>query len=370
MSERLKPSLGYEPPNISVLLEQNQTGNSAALNNLFGHLKERFKRYFFRRLPYEADDLTQDTLMRVFERLDRFDPTLGRGTPEQNFLAWSYRLARGTLADYFKSKALEEKHILFREDMDEIAEPETSNPFPRQESYPLNLDDTLLAFHDWLSTFLSPLEKEAAVLRLKGTTDNKATSILGVSLDAFRGRVKRARRKIDDEIMQPAGFKKLSDYEESTDSTYRVAATRGSLPAAKLMGKWYTRDEWIKQYRPQRRVTSSSLLDKGYVLVSENTTPDEYFSLTGGAYSHLVENHRGRLYIKKELLTSFRQSREETRRRIPSPERPYKPLVEFADTPAEYDRLYRSARSGKLSAIQVENRWWFTTEEAVEDFFS
>src|ERR1700761_727356 len=75
-------------PNDRELVEQTKAGD----NQAFGVLVRRYQRRIFRlafhlvRTGAEAEDVTQETFVRAYQALDRFD---GRSEP----FTWLYRIA-------------------------------------------------------------------------------------------------------------------------------------------------------------------------------------------------------------------------------------------------------------------------------------
>ncbi|TSA44906.1 sigma-70 family RNA polymerase sigma factor [bacterium] len=71
-----------------------------------------------------AEDITQETFLKVWKNLRRFDP-------EKNFKTWLFRIARNTALDFLRKKKSVNFSELEEED-DKIFEPPDSGPMPQE----------------------------------------------------------------------------------------------------------------------------------------------------------------------------------------------------------------------------------------------
>lgn len=83
------------PPDAEVA--QLRRGDASALEPLLARYQNRLYRYLLRlvREPSEAEDLFQQTWVRVVEKIDKFDP-------RRNFEAWLFTLARNLAIDHLR----------------------------------------------------------------------------------------------------------------------------------------------------------------------------------------------------------------------------------------------------------------------------
>jgi len=137
----------------------------------------RLRGFFARHVgPDEADDLVQETFLRVHQHLDSL-------VDAPSLRAWVGRIARNVLADHARRRATTRA---------EAAPEELAEPAPEPE-----LERTVAG---WLEGHMCELEPEdAAVLRqvdLQGRTQQELADALGLTLSGAKSRVQRARQKL------------------------------------------------------------------------------------------------------------------------------------------------------------------------------
>ena len=140
-------------------------------------------------VPAEAEDLTQDVLVKVLTKLSSYDPEKG------SFRTWLYRIVTNHILN-MKTRGYE-KHITgldtYYAFVDQI---------PDQE--PDNSPETALMTEDLkigcvMGTLLCLDRKQRLVFILAtgfGATDAIGSELLGISRDAFRKTLSRARGKL------------------------------------------------------------------------------------------------------------------------------------------------------------------------------
>jgi RNA polymerase sigma-70 factor (ECF subfamily) len=138
------------------------------------HLRAWFER---RSSAADAEDLLQETFLRVQERLDTLEDADSVG-------AWLARIARNAWIDHLRAAGRPEGAL----------EPEAAGPTTESDA---NLDRTVAA---WLEDFLAELEPaDAAALRavdLEGRTQRELAAEQGLSLSGAKSRVQRARARL------------------------------------------------------------------------------------------------------------------------------------------------------------------------------
>ena len=67
-------------------------------------VEPRLKSFFFRRLPTDAEDLSQETLLGIFRSLPRFDVESRELPLISSFWRWTFTIARHRLSDAFKKR--------------------------------------------------------------------------------------------------------------------------------------------------------------------------------------------------------------------------------------------------------------------------
>lgn len=84
--------------NLEDLVAQAQQGNVQAFAQVYEQLFDRVLRYMLLRVgdQSEAEDLTQEVFVRIWEALPRYRP---KGIP---FLAWVFRIAHNLVVDRYR----------------------------------------------------------------------------------------------------------------------------------------------------------------------------------------------------------------------------------------------------------------------------
>jgi RNA polymerase sigma-70 factor (ECF subfamily) len=128
--------------------------------------------------PHDAEDLTQETFVRVFRSLASYKP----GT----FEGWLHRITTNLFLDMVRRRARIRMEAL-PEDSDRIA---GNGPEPEQVFYDTHLDPDLQAALDEL-----PPEFRAAVVLcdVEGLSYEEIGATLGVKLGTVRSRIHRGR---------------------------------------------------------------------------------------------------------------------------------------------------------------------------------
>ena len=85
---------------VAALVAAARSGDEAAFTSLYRRFADRVYRFCLLRVqrPADAEDLTQQTFIRVIENLPRFEE---RGVP---FGAWLFRIARNATIDFERSR--------------------------------------------------------------------------------------------------------------------------------------------------------------------------------------------------------------------------------------------------------------------------
>lgn len=364
MSNERRGRDGGEPQQAQIDLEsivgRVVGGDEGAAVELDKYLRQRFARYFARRLPGQAEDLTQDTLMDISVALPNFDPTIGKGDFSQNFTNWSYAIARSNLNMELRrtlgnqARPFSEVTMTGGRSMNEYAS-DVGIRDQREELPEIKPQDLMPEFREKLSGLLAPGQLEVVELRMDGKSIDEIVTLLGSTRRAVLNRFMRAREKIEGEIFYPAGFRRLADYEDGALNQ----AAGGNLEAVNFLGLYYVKDEWVQRYQPRRMLADESLVGTGFLLLSETTTPEEYGTLMGGTrYKSLLTRHQGRVYITADGLDTFRKARRRAVKRFDSPGEDYQLLRGFASSIAEASRLLIAANNGELPAVKKGN-WWF-----------
>lgn len=142
----------------------------------------------------DAEDLAQETFMRVLQALPRFE---GRSS----FNTWLTRIARNTCIDHFRRDKRHEARRFEPEDADRFweAQPSTGNgPLGQliDKSRACHLDEALAEL---------PAEQRriAKLALVEGMPQAEIARELGLSLEAVKGRLKRARARMRGRLSDP-----------------------------------------------------------------------------------------------------------------------------------------------------------------------
>lgn len=366
------------PVNLSAIVGRVKAGDELAFDELFGYLTPRLQRFFQRRLPNDAEDLAQDTLTEMVAALPKYDMAVA-GDQNRQFLGWTFTIARSVLNMELRGKIGRpatpfsdvNKHLgkseitTIANDIGDrgIVDPNSNTEQEALQEPPLDLSPR---FRERLAEMLSPDQLQVVDLRMNGKQIDQICQELGMTRRAALNRFYRAREKIEGDLIYPAGFKRVADYGENVMSH---AASVGRLEAVKVLGLWYTTDEWVERYNRRRVMVEPQVLNEGYVLLNESTTKDEYGTLLGTRYTHLLRRQQGRIYIRPSDLDLFRENRQRRNKRYEAPDENYQHLSDFADTARGYERLGRAARNGDLQAVK-NGTWVFAKPEDVAAFLA
>ncbi len=345
-----KPSI-----DIPLVVKRIKAGDERAFAELDGFLRPELFRYLVRRLPNEAEDLTQDTLSEMYAALPSFEFDLKGKDPTKTFIKWTFTIARANINMELR-RIIRTRGVSFEDTF-------VRQPKERTET---TFIDLMPRFKDRLTELLTPAQLKAVELRTAGKGISEIIDELGSTQRAVLNLMYRARDKIEGNLFYPAGFRLLADYQ---DGSLATAASRGGLEAVKFLGRWYTTDEWVQRYHYKRVTLSTSMLEQGFLPLAEQTTSDEYGTLLGFRYKHLLTRTQGRIYITQEGLNEFRSKRIRAKRRIKSPGKEYQQVSDFPATPAVKNRLTEALASGYLPGVK-KGSWWFIKPEDAKEFLT
>jgi RNA polymerase sigma-70 factor, ECF subfamily len=140
-----------------------------------------------------ADDLTQEVLLKVLQRLPQVrDP--------RRLMGWVIQIARNTVIDHYRSRRAAEP--LTETDGAEL--PETAAPAPNEEG---RLRDSLARYVRSVVQQLPPVYREAIELtEYDGLSQVELAARLGISISGAKSRVQRARVKVRETIERCCHF--------------------------------------------------------------------------------------------------------------------------------------------------------------------
>lgn len=348
----------------TVLIQSAQAGHPDALNKLVEILTPVIRRRF-RYETDNVDDLTQETLIDLLRKLPGLNLILTDrlSTPLDVLSARAGGFARMTLKKE-RHKRLKQQRAITKEKTALL-----SGESPTTEKEPTIIDFKAISdeLQKRLAEFLSPREIEIINLTQSGESIDQIADKLNIKPGSLISYRSGARKKVEKELFDTVGLKPFSHFGDILPmSTMLYATKNASMQAVMFMGVFYTTDAWIKSYQQRRNSIDPVMLEQGYLLLGESTTPLEYSSLTQPEYDHLVRRHKGRLYIKSDDLAQIRETRSAQKKSSPI-NLESKGLMELATSPAEYTAIVRAVRKGKMEYTR-KGRKILTTQETVDEW--
>jgi RNA polymerase sigma-70 factor (ECF subfamily) len=163
-----------------TLVERARNGDAAALEDLLTRVAPAVRRFGLRmcRRPHDADDVLQDTLLNIATHLESFE---GRSS----FSSWVFALTRSACSRM--QRGLKNRPTVSD---DSVPEPRDDAPTPEQSATDRQIGRALVHALDGLPDDY----REVILLRdVEGLTAPEAADALGVSVDALKSRLHRAR---------------------------------------------------------------------------------------------------------------------------------------------------------------------------------
>ncbi len=168
---------------IDALLERARAGDARALEQLLATVAPSVHRFGLRMCKNadDAEDVLQDTLLSIATHLGEFE---GRSS----LLSWVFTLARTACSR--RRRGLKNRPMTRAEDVPEASD---SAPTPEQSA----ADHELAAAVGRALDALADDHREVIALRdIEGLTAPEAAEALGISVDALKSRLHRARESL------------------------------------------------------------------------------------------------------------------------------------------------------------------------------
>lgn len=188
------------------LVEDARRGDKEAFGQLVLRYEQRLLRVISRFVSDTelSRDLAQDTLLRVFERLETFDPS-------RRFAPWLFRIGVNLTLDYLRKRKRRGRWALFS-DAPSDRQPDPATPDPREER---DLSQEVQAVLEKLP------EKYRSVLVLRDL-ENFSTSEIAAILKrkeaTIRWRLAEARdrfQKLWTKRLQAVGYSKIDELDDN-----------------------------------------------------------------------------------------------------------------------------------------------------------
>ncbi len=175
-----------DDPMVGLILRA-KSGDNAAFDQIIVRRQRRVIALAWRMLgnPEDARDAAQETFLRVYKHLSRFDPA-------QDFSGWLYRITVNVCRDLARKRRSNQASLEAEIEAGKIAEP--ASPHNTEAATLLAQEQAIL--RRALAT-LSEKERAAIVLRdLEGLPTEEVARILGSSPTTVRSQISSARVKI------------------------------------------------------------------------------------------------------------------------------------------------------------------------------
>jgi RNA polymerase sigma-70 factor, ECF subfamily len=183
-----------QPNNDVQLIDAARRGCHDSFAQLMTHYYGQIERYFMRHVRERtlAEDLTQETFIDAFRRLDRF-------APDRPFAAWLYRIAHFNLLHAWRQQR--SRHAQSLDRMLEL-QGDSVTGLHQSDSVDQTHERELIARS---LQVLSPTLREALVLQsVYGLTGEEIARLLGVQPAAVRQRVARAKHQFRQQYQHAA----------------------------------------------------------------------------------------------------------------------------------------------------------------------
>lgn len=189
-----------DPADLDALVRAAREGDAGALERLVERLYPDLYRLALRMTasPADAEDATQDVMVRVITRLGGF-----RG--DAKVTTWAYRIAVNVLLDRRKSCA-ERERLTFDRFAADLLDGLAAGPSSAPDAELLAREVMLACTH----VLLTCLDREQRVVYVLadvlGVSAAEGAEICEVSPDAYRQRLSRARRRVRGHLREHCGL--------------------------------------------------------------------------------------------------------------------------------------------------------------------
>ncbi len=156
--------------------------------HLWELLSEKLRGFLLRRVsdPQVADDLLQETFLRIHQNIGELDD---RGP----ISAWVFRVARNLVVDYYRSN----KNERAKPNAGEIALPEAGD----------NLNSLVAGWlPEMIAALPEPYREAVALYELEGVAQQAIAGRLGLSLSGTKSRIQRGRSKLRKMLLDCCSF--------------------------------------------------------------------------------------------------------------------------------------------------------------------
>lgn len=406
------PSSKFGPFSVSEgLINKAKEGDQDAYTELDFAIRPRLLGYFYQRLPEEAEDLTQISMIKIASNLDKFHINLEGPLPVSRhpfpvrFTYWCFRIAKNTLYEGLRELAKRERNFVpsipdgqnnsFDEIISHLAynfsssDPVFMDPTSmgeidkqvdpgKQDNEVIEENSMCQLLNTWFDQNLIGRQRDVVAQKMVGKQNAEIAAEMNLHDTTVDKIICRARNKVVEELFSQANLSPLKSFRDDNiaglgKEILSTAAMNGRLKVIKILGRVYTTPEFIREYLITRRDNlDKNQVIQGLVYIGEHTTYDEYNSLHSNYhYRKLLVRINGRYYIRPEDLEDIREKRSQ-RASQPAKILPtiqgYMNLKDVVKTNSEFSRCRAAILAGRLEAIK-ERRNFFVTTTAVAEYY-
>lgn len=187
--------MSHDDPDLP-LVQQLQSGNDQALDELMARHQQRIHRFIWRYFPNEHDalELAQETFVRAYFNIHKFNP-------RALFSTWLFSIALNLCRDRSRSRA----HKLARHSIslspgenDEMV-PELPSGDPPPDEI-LQHGEKMLALEQAIASLPPELKEPFIMSVLEGLSHRESAVLLGLSEKAVEMKIYRARKILVEKI--------------------------------------------------------------------------------------------------------------------------------------------------------------------------
>lgn len=143
----------------------------------------------------EAEDITQNTFLRVYQRLNTLQNP-------QALSAWLYRIATNICCDEWRKRVANGIEPV---DLDQISESMDESKLPKLDSV-IDQDEMSNCIHRYITRLSDEYRHVILLHDLNNMTCREIAQILGCSLEAVKIRLSRARQKLQTSLTEACHF--------------------------------------------------------------------------------------------------------------------------------------------------------------------
>ena len=123
---------------------------------------------------------------------------------------------------------------------------------PQPDNYEAAVEIFTRQLNEWIdlrAIKLYPSFRKLINLKIKGIKSETVAQELGWTFGSVTSTISSCRKALEEGLMSPAGIKRVVDYREKA---LDAAAKAGRLEAVWFMGRWYTTDGKVAEYRTKK----------------------------------------------------------------------------------------------------------------------